>query len=835
MSTSEILVQRCVQVEKAAADAIGWIADARRDSPAVDQRATALTEKLQRIENAARRLGRAAGRRMCIGVFGPSQAGKSYLVNSFGRRKGQDGRGDQPFTVDFAGRKINFIEKINPQNERESTGQVTRFSTALPPADAAFPIRVRLFSEPDVVKILVNSFQYDFDQHRTRHRLADRAAIDERLSELEARAGAAGGRTGASDVFDVRDYYHDNFPNMVRDFAAAGYWERAARLVGRLDIDGRARLFALLWGDLDAFTGLYVSLVGALARLDFCEEAFCPLEALVDVRGNDVTRRTDSIVNVQTLELLGKSDDRLLALAVGRDGRAATKVELPRSLVAALIAELQLSLHEPPYAFFEHVDVLDFPGTRTRLGVTEIDEALKNADVQKSGTTNPLAAFLLRGKVGYMIERFTAEREITGMLLCLPSGNQEVNATAPLVNHWIDLMLGETPAARAANPNTLFLVFTKFDDEFRKSEGQDDNSRRLRWRGRIEEWLLKYFQAKGWPSAWNAPDAPFDNVFWLRNPSVEQKHLMRYRDGKEIGVEPDVKPFVDKMRGFYLDTPLIRKHVANADRAFDAALAVLDGGVGYLVDALSRVIAPDLKLRQIGERIEEQARQLAAVLERFHDSDDDERRARRRAVAARVVEGLLGCVGAQRFGEFLAYLQLDEDEIWRLYLGVADWHATTGGDRAASASVSARADVGKIASRLGVRSATNGADDRPGGAPAMDRAEKYADEVIRRWTDKVLRLPGQPTALARFAIAGEVLRDFADELVKGAGRSGLRATIAERARAETRFANTQWDRIAARQVLVTRMILARYIDYLGVDALPAERRPGVPPHAPERK
>lgn len=49
-----------------------------------------LRKDMRSAARSFRKLSRAASRKMCVGVFGPSQAGKSYLISALARdRKGE--------------------------------------------------------------------------------------------------------------------------------------------------------------------------------------------------------------------------------------------------------------------------------------------------------------------------------------------------------------------------------------------------------------------------------------------------------------------------------------------------------------------------------------------------------------------------------------------------------------------------------------------------------------------------------------------------------------------------------------------------------------------------
>ena len=146
------------------------------------QQAPSLISELQKVRNQSRKLARAARRRMCVGVFGPSQAGKSYLVSILASR---DGR---PLQARFADKTYDFLREINPPGNRESTGLVTRFGLGLSDVTPDFPVRVRLLTQTDIVKILGNSFLLDFDHQKAAFERPDGAAIRKRLAELRSQA-----------------------------------------------------------------------------------------------------------------------------------------------------------------------------------------------------------------------------------------------------------------------------------------------------------------------------------------------------------------------------------------------------------------------------------------------------------------------------------------------------------------------------------------------------------------------------------------------------------------------------------------------------------------------
>jgi hypothetical protein len=101
--------------------------------------------------------------------------------------------------------------------------------------------------------------------------------------------------------------------------------------------------------------------------------------------------------------------------------------------------------------------------------------------------------------------------------------------------------------------------------------------------------MIELYQRDMWLDDWNG--RPFDNALWLRNPSIEQNHLVTYkttiRDGREVAIEPRVETGVaptiigelPKLRSYFLQDqigPYFRE-----PPGLDALLTLNDGGVAY--------------------------------------------------------------------------------------------------------------------------------------------------------------------------------------------------------------------------------------------------------------
>ncbi|MDF2765933.1 MAG: conserved virulence factor protein [Rhodospirillales bacterium] len=156
------LAQAARELAEAAAMARAWVREVAPSARRVAGEERSLLDFTRRIQNEVSKLAVAAERRMCIGVFGPSQAGKSYLVSRLCLPPDAK-EGGARLLADFAGRTLDFLREINPPGDKESTGLVTRFSVRRPDAPADHPVSLKLLSETDLVRILANSYLSDFD------------------------------------------------------------------------------------------------------------------------------------------------------------------------------------------------------------------------------------------------------------------------------------------------------------------------------------------------------------------------------------------------------------------------------------------------------------------------------------------------------------------------------------------------------------------------------------------------------------------------------------------------------------------------------------------------
>ena len=816
------LKQAVERLEGGGADARLWIDKVRGESVGVASEADSLIENTRRARLAARRIGGAMHRRNCVGVFGPSQAGKSYLVSALARRQ------DAPLKIDFGGEIRDFLKEINPAGDRESTGLVTRFTRHKGEVDPDYPVELRLLSETDLVKIIANSFLSDFDPNNMSIELPDedeiRAAI--RKAEQEAHAGQGARHLDEIELFDLAEYFRRHFKSRVGALDRSDYWQAVIRVAGRLPVAGRAQLFSMLWGGLQPFTDLFISLATALERIGNPPEARAALSGLVPREAGDPPQPS-TIIDVAVLSRLNSAEDAQDTVPlkpVFKDGPG-EPAALPRATLTALIAEVKLVMVDAPWPFFEHTDLLDFPGARSRLKLTDLPPAEDERERQ-------LRELFLRGKIAYLFQRFTDELELTAMLLCMPPSVQEVKDLAGMVRSWIETTHGATPALRSRVRNALFLVLTKFDLEFLEKGGETADSRRGKWDRRLHSSFLELYGKDHWPHDWDGK--PFDNTIFLRNPGMKQVHLMDYADVEnlvESGPAAQSANVIQQYRDAFTGSALVQKHFADRDAVWDAAMQPNDGGVEYLVGRLSEVLDPELKRRQGTERLLEAVSRLENALRRFyHDGGEAARRERDQRLQE-VRKTMLGAVRGQEFrpfAHFMEALSLPAIDARGIFFNVAamreeemEAEGAAGEGTAASSETDPWADDDPWAG--------GSAETETAAAPRRrERPEIFADRVVNAWTARLRRLQQDEAALSALGLSGDIVREVIDEIVVGADRHGLMERIADAVREETLAAGARWEDAADRAVRIAAYELNDYVAYLGYGSMPEAERPGFP-------
>ncbi|HHJ16975.1 MAG TPA: hypothetical protein ENJ80_09790 [Gammaproteobacteria bacterium] len=815
MSTDpEQLQASCAGIHQGCAEAIDWVNEVRNNSVRVDRESENLVMKIRRMRNLAVRLGSAAGRPMSVGFFGLSQAGKSYLISTLAA--GRNGE----LETQLDDERLNFISHVNPPGGgKEATGLVTRFTYHKRETPAGFPLQLALFSEADLVKILGNAFFNDFDLQKVECN-TEPEHIRSLLAGLEKkRRPQATGGVSEDDVVDLYDYFDKRFTNAMKPLAGV-YWPTAIELAPYLQPEDRATLFSVLWGEVGELSQTYLMLRKSLQDVQFADTLFCPISALV-VRGDSGEwSQADSIMNVDILERLGRDNDDLIEVQPVRGEDMLPVVGLPRSVIAALTAEMRFELAEKPVAdMLESVDLLDFPGYRGRLSVCDLEDVRKQL---KDDQVDPVAQLVLRGKVAYLFERYTDDQEMNVLVLCTPSHKQmDVNSLGPVLETWIHSTQGETPEVRAGKVPGLVWAVTMFDFRLAPVPNQTADMMKIGWEGMMKMALLERFGQYDWVQDW-ARGTAFNNLFLVRKPCMAAGVISTSGDN-ETGVVPEQQERLAQLRSTFLADPTVQAHVRDPEQTWDAMLAFNDGGISRLAAYLDQAARLEHKLARIGEQVEHMIDDLVNHrLGAYYQKEGDEAVGGKERMAAEVVK-VLGGRGS-RFGELLHAMQLSADRLRPIYL-----RAEEADDEADQNSADDTADSGLNALDSLIDLNLGGDEEEEetpaAGAPAQGGAVRFAKDALRDWIGQVRDLPERDELIQFLGLPRNILEKVGDELITAADRLKLEEQLVTALHeAESRTSATRYN-LVERQVLALRSLLNDFVDHLGNSGLPLDQRP----------
>ncbi len=757
-----------------AGQAIDWIAQARGSSQRLNAQADSLLLDLRRARNTARSLGAVSTRPMTIGFFGLSQAGKSYLISSLAA--GSNGR----LETRYGGQTIDFLRHVNPPGGgKEATGLVTRFSRMVQAGPDAFPVELQVFSEIDIVKILVNTYFNDFDKEHIGYEFSAER-IGALIEQLQARQGAAGAGISADDAVSLWDYVRGSFGNSTR-MLDDSYWPHVIRLAPVLGLEDRARLLSVLWGELSELSQVYTMLAQVLDQLGHPAKVYAPLEALIRREGDGFVQQ-DSIMNVDVLESLGSPAEKRLAVLPVRvqDGAAqvsAQTVTVPLAHLAALTVELTFPLCGAMQSSkLQHVDLLDFPGYRGRLNIRTVKDA--GAVSEQSGG-NPASQLILRGKVAYLFERYTDQQEMNGLVMCTASDKQsDVKDVEPVLTRWVHRTQGQTPAERQNRKVGLMWAVTMFDKRIGISLSQDASQIRQGWEGLMKMSFKERFGHCEWLQQWT-PGKPFSNTFLVRKPGLPVPFIDMDGQGAELSYTGSVQQHLQGMRASFSENEFVAQHIGSPQESWDAMMALNDGGMGRLWKHVAQIGGLDFKLA----RLQEQYRSLHDALVQkslrsWYSQGGDEQAAVKRELAARFSEQL----PAYRpvIGELLAALHVPQESLRELFFSL----------------IGAKADPAQ-------------------GAMAGEQPfeQQYAERVYRKWVSQLRELPASRLNQNVLHMPAELLASMADELIIAADRWSLQEKMLT-SLTQRRQAGVRRERLADRHVCNVSMVMSQFVTWM---------------------
>ncbi|MEZ4337032.1 MAG: virulence factor SrfC family protein [Sandaracinaceae bacterium] len=417
-------------------------------------------------------------------------------------------------------------------------------------------------------------------------------------------------------------------------------------------IAGWSHVYSLLWGgrgystDLDRLADALVQGIEALGHADSVEVE------LDYVRASSVN---PSVIDAACLNAIGTPQGTMHVFAP-ESGR---EVPIEPSTLAALIAEIRLPLEPVHGSLLSSTDLLDFPGGRALRGINGFEPA----ELNTGNLENAIEVFK-RGKLTFLFEQYSLDREITALVLASPGPTKpEAIQMQHQVERWLHIRNGApTPLdGEEIQRPSLFMALTKYDMSL--GSLRSDNARD-RWDSRVEEACVEFWARShaSWIYNWGERSRPFTNMFWIRNPYADQMNTLKAGSSDYESVKVG-----------YHESRAVKTFIgSHADK-----WAAMEGedehglprsGIPLLASHLRAKLAEDIKKKELTTELRAIHGELVEALRLLTPSRDEEEKRQRlehnaralvNAVRGQMLERYSGAV----FGELFELLTIPHDEL----------------------------------------------------------------------------------------------------------------------------------------------------------------------------
>jgi hypothetical protein len=655
-------------------------------------------------------------------IYGESQVGKSYLVDSIltsercGSLKVYDGDG-KPF---------DFINQLNPiGGGGESTSIVSRFTTKKVWKESRYPVRVIMLSPIDIVLTLCDSYYNDVQNHI----FLKEEQILQRTDELRARyhnLHDIQNNIGEDDIYDIVEYFTsghlDRGEAFIQDLLESNYLKVLSEVIYKIPVNEWGNSFSILWNDNQTINAVFSKLISEFSRINFQSEVFISMAAVLRIEGTLLS--VDRIYELFDLTEIQDGENKkrvekakVQDLEVSYGNNLVQRIS--KSAFCALAAELTFQIDQmlaDEKKFLNYIDLLDFPGARSR---EKIDESVI--------TKESCCAMLLRGKVAYLFNKFTSQYLISNLLFCHHERNSNVKTLSILLQKWIQGTIGKTPEDRQkfiedSKISPLFLIGTKFNIDLQKDNIYDtaafgEEQQQVinnKWGLRFKDTLTSVIRESplNWFSQWvqsGSKTKSFKNLYLLRsyefsqrfggifkgylkkvkeintNEYGEQEEIVKLlpnlnEDGSlvgETGYGEGYESFLAKLKKSFINHSFVKEHFENPSKSWDEAATPKKDGSEWIIENLTIAAENTYRSRQnkFERQILELFNELNNILRSFYHSDKADEYIRNAVKKAGRIQLELDVAFGRDpyfFGKMMQKFLLKESFIYNYYLEKID-------------------------------------------------------------------------------------------------------------------------------------------------------------------
>lgn len=579
-----------------------------------------------------RRIGDALSENCSAAAYGESQVGKSYLMSSLLSTP------DTPFVIENKGVAYSFIDAINPSGgnntKQESTGVITRFTIRQGNTKMKDFVKITNLSVVDIILLLADSYYNDVKINT--ENVLMKEDIDLALSqmtELWSAKSKIHNIITEDDVKDICDYINDIIGNNAANICKSSFCRTIAPAISYISSENWVNVFGLIWNNNPELNKLFNILINEYKKLNFQTDIYVPFDAVLRDKGTLLKIDwLDSVCDIHK----EANEDVLYTNIYDGEGNVIAK-DFSKAYLSALIGELTFVLPETianERKFLKKIDLLDFPGARSREKIKE----------QQLGDVLP--TILRRGKVAYLFNKYSRCLKISAVLFCHHNDQKTEPTIGSSIHNWIEDNIGDTPEKRAGMLSRtngiapLFLICTKFniDLEKTKNDVRGAASKLDNHWARFNTTIPHIIEPEKWLEEWVPQGGTFasrcfQNVYLLRdfywsakNQVFDGYNELRGTTESSVHKFEEYPEYFDDLRDSFLDNAFVKKHFAKPMQAWNDVATVNNDGSKAIIrnlDAIAEVLD--------GARRERYHQQLTEIrddiinrLQVYYESDDTE-------------------------------------------------------------------------------------------------------------------------------------------------------------------------------------------------------------------
>jgi len=555
---------------------------------------------IDRTKFVLKKIGQASDRKPCIGFFGESQVGKSFLVGSL-----LSGTSDQLLVShhdDTEG--YNFLEKLNPNKQSEATAVVTRFTTDCVNKFDGDKFYIELLTPGELLRCIYEGYYLKMNESGST--LQDEVELEKLVENVQANRGNT-----LSSFYsdDFKDNYYKIIERLqeLNQMHTTGYAKKAYASMNKtntISINAVLSAARLLWYDYEPNSNLYKQLVNLLVNWGEPSVAYLSvdiLSSMLDAGYLNQYKFTEAQENRVFIEGVPQHVDGSNSIVFSRNSEGHDL-----SLLQILAKEVALNIVGECSPLLANFDGIDFPGVKP-IGDKEThftpQEALDHE-----------ARYLIEViKIGKLKQLFTLHlesRDLSSVLLCIQEGEQNPTHVSKLISNYVH----QNPAWNdEKGADSLITVMTKTD--ILLSTPADRELAAERWDTRFTTHFEQHFSDV--LESRRKKDA-YRNVFLILNPNAPNY---------------DKDSNISEYEGSYFENHYVDKYVYSKEENWRSLVAD-DGGIEHLHGSLLEKFE-DRHLTYIAGLKKEFIASLKAIYGEFSNliPEEDEQAAKEQAQA----------------------------------------------------------------------------------------------------------------------------------------------------------------------------------------------------------